>query len=280
MNTLGTVNPSPQASYLSGASRLNLSPDTRQMLEDIEAAHASLAEQEGSASPSLAHPMRVSEPAETVELAVPQGEHLTSQVGDEGHTAHTHHLPHQGATNTLQGAHLALEMVEAAGALGGAIIGGVVGASLVGLGLGALGVAHVRHGVKTKEAEVVAEGASSLLLSARSTANAVALAGELHGNHAMHALAHTAHGFLTPLGILHGAIDIGVGIHATVHGVRHCEPVKITTGALGIGMGTALLIASAGGGLPALGVAGGLLLAKIGVEGVHKWRIARSAESA
>jgi hypothetical protein len=279
------------SSARAGVLRAPSTADMQQMLDDLERAQSPELAQVHQDRVTLAaaiQPSQVPVQAAVASISRSAGpDRASAHTTDDAHSpetahsagahaAHSHHVPDQDAAHTLLCAHLALEIVEAAGALSGAVIGGIAGASLVGLGLGALGVAHLKHGLKEGEPEAIAEGTGSLLLAARSAANAVALGGESLGSHAMHAVAHTAHGLLTPLGIIHGAIDVGLGAHATIQGVRDKQPLHALGGVLGMGMGTSLLVAAAGGGLPALGVAGALLLAKIGVEGVHKWRHAQS----
>jgi hypothetical protein len=75
---------------------------------------------------------------------------------------------------------------------------------------------------------------------------------------------HAAHELVTPLGILHGSVDIGVGAYEVVHGLRNSDYRQVRLGALGMAVGGALVAAAAGGGTPALVTAGALIAGKVG----------------
>ena len=296
MERLGTVNlnsqgplPAPAARRAESAPQAVedrfVSSDMAQMLDDLQRAEAL----DRQAAPA---------PVPVAPVLRPQGE-----IGSVG--VRYADLGHQAKAHALTGAHLALEAGElaaqGAGLLGRAgqaaghggataarssteaasalahtaghssalatslMVGGVVGSTLVGAGMVALAVHQVREGLRTGEKELLVEAAGSAVLGLRSGAAAAALAG--HGaSGALGAVAHGAQGLLAPLGVLHGAIDAGLGVHEIARGIQEKDSHQVTSGALGLGFGTAVIAAALGGGLPAVAAAGALLAARVGHE--------------
>lgn len=171
---------------------------------------------------------------------------------------------HAASAKSHAAPHAAAAVAESSGLLtAGVVIGGAVGFAAVGAGLAILGANQIRDGLKEGNKEEIFEGTGAALLGVRSGAAALSLAG--HGaDGVLGAVAHGAHAVLTPLGIAHGAIDTGLGLHKMVQGIRENDTHKITAGTLGTGFGLALLATAAGGGLPAVATAGVFLAAKVG----------------
>lgn len=158
------------------------------------------------------------------------------------------------------------EAAEATSALtAGLLIGGVIGSTVIGVGMGLLGARQIRQGVQQKDKELVLEGAGDAILGARSGLAAVSLAGH-SADGLLGAAAHGAHALLMPLGVVHGAIDAGLGVRKVVQGVKEGDRRKITLGTLGTGFGVALIASAAGAGLPAIVAAGAFLAAKVGTQ--------------
>lgn len=297
MERLGTVNLNPQSPLPAPATRRTegaplaledrfVSSDMAQMLEDLQRAEA-LYRQAAPAPVPVAprlHPQEATAPVGG-EHAGPghqaaahalTGAHLVLEAGElaaqgagllgsasqgaagSGHAASTAH-GHAGAEALAHGAGHSSTLTSAM------MVGGVVGSALVGAGMVALAVHQVREGLRTGEKELLVEAAGSAVLGMRSGAAAVALAG--HGaSGALGAVAHGAHGLLAPLGVLHGAIDVGLGVHEIARGIQEKDTHQVASGALGVGFGTAILTAALGGGLPAVATAGALLVARVGHE--------------
>ncbi|ODT63971.1 hypothetical protein ABS71_13745 [bacterium SCN 62-11] len=159
-----------------------------------------------------------------------------------GHAAHT------GMTATA---------TVAASALGAA-------SGALGLVLLNLGARDVKEGIEHRDWAHTVEGVGSLIVGTRSVAAGVATAGHL----LPHTLLVTETGALAaklvgPLGLVHGAIDAGLGVNDIVQGVKGENKGLITKGALGVGMGASLMAAAAGGGIPALASAGLFLAGKV-----------------
>lgn len=166
---------------------------------------------------------------------------------------------------------------EAAGHAMSGLAAGLTGALAAGSGaLGAVllhtGVKTMKEGIQHKDAEHAIEGLNSTLVGTRSVAAGVNMAGHLiHGSEIVTTVASAAKSVLTPLGVVHGAIDVGLGANQVIKGIKAKDGAKITKGALGMGLGGALIAAAAGGGIPAIVAAGVFLTGKI----VHSVRQAR-----
>ncbi len=147
---------------------------------------------------------------------------------------------------------------------------------------GALGVVMLHHGLKEikqglkdKNAEHTLEGVGATIVGVRSGLAGVTLAGmATHGSEVLTSLAGGAQLLLAPLGVVHGAIDVGVGTKQLVEGVRENDTDKKIKGGLNVGMGLALGTAALGGGIPALVVAGVILGGKI-AHGIAQKRAAQ-----
>jgi hypothetical protein len=152
---------------------------------------------------------------------------------------------------------------------------GLTGALSAGSGvLGAVmlhvGVKGIKHGLKEKNAEHTIEGVNSTIVGTRSLAAGASMAGHLvHGSEVITTIAGVAKSALTPLGVVHGAIDAGLGAKQVYDGVKAKDSGKITKGTLGIGLGASLIGAAVGGGIPAIVAAGVFLTGKI-VHGIRE----------
>ena len=150
-----------------------------------------------------------------------------------------------------------------------------LGVASGGLGLILLknGAEDVKEGLEHRDWRHTLEGVGSLIVGTRSLA-----AGSVVASHMLPNLHFAAEGaalagkIMTPLGLVHGAIDAGLGLKDIVSGIQSENGHLITRGALGVGMGASLMTAAAGGGLPALASAGLFLGAKV-------WHEMATAES-
>lgn len=171
----------------------------------------------------------------------------------------------------LHSAHLLIEAAETAGVLAGWAVGGAIGATLVAAGTGAMGVSHVKNGLREKSGEQVVEGVGGLLVGVKSGLEALTLAAG-HGTGALASIAHDVHNAFTPLGIAHGAVEVALGGYRTFKGVQALDLRQVGAGALTIGLGVSVCAASLGGGLPAIAASGLLLAGRIAVEEFDKVR--------
>lgn len=162
------------------------------------------------------------------------------------------------------------EAAEASSVLtAGLLVGGAVGSAVIGVGMGLLGAHQIKEGLKTQDRELVLEGTGATILGARSGLAAVSLAGH-SADGLLGAVAHGAHAMLAPLGVVHGAIDAGLGVRKVIQGVKEGDQRKITLGTLTTGFGVALVASAIGGGIPAVAAAGAFLAAKVGTQIWHK----------
>lgn len=160
---------------------------------------------------------------------------------------------------TQQAAHHALStgLLMAGGALG-------VASGGLGLYMLRLGLSDLREGISHRNAVHGIEGANSMVVGVRSLAAGVSLAAHLAPDLPWLAtLGHAAHTTLAPLGILHGSVDVGLGLYDVVRGARAGDARQVRSGLLDIGTGAALATAAAGGGTPALITAGVFLAGKV-----------------
>lgn len=140
-------------------------------------------------------------------------------------------------------------------------------------GLGAVmlykGGKELAHGVKEKDGEKIAEGVGGLAVGARSVAAASVMTSMVSSSSTVAQVASVASQTLTPLGVLHGAIDVGIGVKDLTKG-------KTTEGLLKVGFGTSVIAGAVVGGIPLTLVALGFLGAKVG-HAVAKGRQAKKA---
>lgn len=238
-------------------------------------------------------------------LGIEGGEHVAHEVmaaktealGHAGHAAVTaksevlgqagHTVAHssgdmldagisQGHNVTHTAAQKAAEHgTEAAGHAMSGFMAGLTGALSAGSGvLGAVmlhvGIKGIKHGIKDKNAEHTIEGVNSTIVGTRSLAAGASMAGHLvHGSEVITTIAGVAKSALTPLGVVHGAIDAGLGAKQVYDGIKSKDSGKITKGSLGIGLGASLIGAAVGGGIPAIVAAGVFLTGKI-VHGLRE----------
>lgn len=154
----------------------------------------------------------------------------------------------------------------------------LAGASgILGVVLCWAGIKGMREGIRHKDAEHAIEGVNSVVVGTRSLAATTAMAGHLvQGSEVFTAVAGVAKSALSPLGVVHGVIDVGIGAKQIYDGVKSEDSGKVTKGALGIGLGASLFAAAVGGGIPAVVAAGVFLTGKV-IHGVRQRNAAHSA---
>lgn len=183
-----------------------------------------------------------------------------------------------GEAAAAKATHATGEVASNAADLGAtlAVAAGVGAACSGALGVVMLhhGLKEIKQGLKDKNAEHTIEGVGTTIVGVRSGLAGVTLAGmAAHGSEVLTSLAGGAQLLLAPLGVVHGAIDVGVGTKQLIDGVREGDNDKKIKGGLNVGMGLALGTAALGGGIPALVVAGVILGGKI-VHGIAQKRAA------
>lgn len=161
--------------------------------------------------------------------------------------------------------HVAHTGMSTASTIAASALGAASGA--LGLVLLNLGARDVKEGIEHRDWAHTVEGVGSLIVGTRSLAAGAATVGHL----LPHSLLLTetaglAGKLVGPLGLVHGAIDAGLGVHQIVEGIRGDDKSLITKGALGIGMGASLMAAAAGAGIPALASAGVFLAGKVWLD--------------
>ena len=143
-----------------------------------------------------------------------------------------------------------------------AAVGGASG--ILGLMLLKSGIKDMLHGIQHRELEHGIEGANATLVGTRSLAVGIATAGHLiHTSSFITQAASIASSTLTPLGVIHGGIDAGLGLKDVVQGIRREDSYQVGKGVLSIGLGSSLIAAAICAGLPAILVAGAFLIGKI-----------------
>lgn len=231
----------------------------------------------------IAHEV-VSAKSEAVSAAVDAKAHLASQVASHASDAtdaavsHGSHIVKKAATHHA-------EAGEATGhAMSGfmtGLTGALAGASgILGVVMLAVGIKDIKHGAKHGDKEHVIEGINHTVVGTRSLAAGASMAGHLvHGSEVITTIAGVAKSALTPLGVVHGTIDAGLGAKQVYDGIKEKDGAKITKGSLGIGLGVSLVAAAVGGGVPAIVAAGVFLTGKI-AHGIQQRRAAKAEANA
>lgn len=152
----------------------------------------------------------------------------------------------------------------------------LAGAAAVSGGIGGLmlyqGGKELVHGLEKKNPELVAEGVGGLAVGTRGIASAAVMAGMLGaGSPVLAAVAGVAAQTLTPLGVLHGAIDVSLGVKDIVKGKDRIG------GMLKVGFGGAVIAGALVGGVPLALVALGILGAKVTHSVIQSKRAAKQA---
>lgn len=241
-----------------------------------EAKTQGVAQAVGSQADNLAH--SAAEAAETVATTGTSTAHgvdaLTEMVGDSAQAGQQAQMQATHATSETAGK-LAEHGGEAAHHLSTGLTTalGVSAAASGGLGAYMLyaGGKELSHGIKEKDGEKVAEGVGQLAVGTRSLAAGTVMAGMADiGGEVVKQVASAAGTVLTPLGLLHGGIDIGLGVKDMVTGKDKVG------GALKVGFGTAVAAGAVFGGIPLTVAAIGLLGAKM-THSIVKSRKAKKA---
>jgi hypothetical protein len=185
-----------------------------------------------------------------------------SQSGSHG-LAETHEATAEAAKHGGEAAHhLSTGLTTALGA-SAAISGGIGGYMLYA------GGKELAHGVKEKDGEKIAEGVGGLAVGARSVAASTVMASMASGSGVLADVASVASKTLTPLGVVHGAIDVGLGVKDLVKGDK-------IDGLIKVGFGTSVIAGALVGGIPLTIAAIGMLGVKVG-RGIYKGRQAKKA---
>lgn len=161
-----------------------------------------------------------------------------------------HHVGGEVTKQATEAAHQAGgHAAEAAHHLSTGLTTALAGASALSGGIGGVmlytGGKELAHGIKSKDGEMIAEGVGDMALGARSVAAATVMANlATSGSSTLATVAGVAAQTLTPLGIIHGAIDVGLGVKDIVQGKDKVG------GALKMGFGGAVIAGAIVGGLP------------------------------
>ena len=243
------------------------------MAEDIQKAHDSYQARSCVPQVPLQQPLILTfEPQAPGSHGKPGGGHhwLGGHLGLEG-AEHWLHAKagllnlkveaHQVAADAVD---TAMEPVSHVGHhLSGLGTGLTVAASGLGVASGALGLvllrngaADLKEGIDHRNWSHAAEGVGSLVVGTRSVAAGAAMLGHLLPHPVLMESGALAGKLVQPLGLVHGAIDFGLGVKDVVGGVQSKDSFQLTQGALGMGVGASLMAAAAGGGVPALATAG------------------------
>lgn len=188
----------------------------------------------------------------------------------------THHVGGEVTKQATEAAHQAGgHAAEAAHHLSTGLTTALAGASALSGGIGGVmlytGGKELAHGIKSKDGEMIAEGVGDLALGARSVAAATVMANlATTGSSTLATVAGVAAQTLTPLGVIHGAIDVGLGVKDIVQGKDKVG------GALKMGFGGAVIAGAIVGGLPLTITALAALGAKV-TYGVIKAKKAKKA---
>lgn len=162
--------------------------------------------------------------------------------------------------------HVQADVVEGIG-MTGAIHGvSVIGSGLGAIGLGSLGAMELKEGLSKKDTLKVIGGTSAILAGAASGADFLGNIIEGHGlfgtkGHAISGLAETS---AKIFGIAHGTIDVALGGREVIHGIKEKNRDKIIDGSLDIGIGSTMVMGALGiGGAPMAFALGGLFVTKL-----------------
>jgi hypothetical protein len=185
----------------------------------------------------------VAETLQDVVQATQSGHHKVSKVA--------HEVVKESAAHGGEAAHhLSTGLVTALGA--SAAVSGVLGGVML-----YAGSKELAAGVKEKDGEKMAEGIGGLAVGARSVAASTVMASMVTSSSTVAQIASVASQTLTPLGIVHGAIDVGLG-------VKDLVDKKPVDGLLKIGFGTSVIAGAVVGGIPLTLLALGFLGVKVG----------------
>ena len=248
-------------------------PDVELMVSDIRQAHerylgparplprpSPLPGPPGPSGPDPQPPHKPEKPAHHLlggHLGLESGEQLLALKAEA----------HQVAADTVDAAlHPAGQIAHHALSSGMMVAASALGAASGALGLVLLknGAGDVRKGVEHRDWAHTIEGVGSLIVGTRSLAAGTITAGHLLPDSLLVTkTAALADKLVGPLGLVHGAIDAGLGVKQVVDGIQKADHDLTIRGALGIGMGTSLMVAAVGGGLPALASAGLFLAGRV-----------------
>ncbi len=162
--------------------------------------------------------------------------------------------------------HVQADVVEGVG-MTGAIHGfSVIGSGLGAIGLGTLGAMELKEGLSKKDTLKVIGGTSAILAGSASGADFLGNMIEGHGllgtkGHAISGIAETS---AKVFGIAHGTIDVALGGREIIHGIKEKNRDKIIDGSLDVGIGSTMVMGALGiGGAPMAVALGGLFITKL-----------------
>ncbi|MEQ8225619.1 MAG: hypothetical protein ABRQ37_25090 [Candidatus Eremiobacterota bacterium] len=162
--------------------------------------------------------------------------------------------------------HVQADVVEGIGMKGALHGASVIGSGLGSIGLGAFGAMELKEGLSSKDTLKVIGGTSAILAGAASGADFLGNIIEGHGlfgtnGHAISGLAETS---AKVFGIAHGTIDVALGGREVIHGIKEKNRDKIIDGSLDIGIGSTMVMGALGiGGAPMAVALGGLFVTKL-----------------
>jgi len=162
--------------------------------------------------------------------------------------------------------HVQADVVEGVGMTGAVHGVSVIGSGLGAIGLGALGAMELKEGLSKKDTLKVIGGTSAICAGAASGADFLGNIIEGHGllgtkGHAISGMAETS---AKVFGIAHGTIDVALGGREVIHGIKEKNRDKIIDGALDIGIGSTMVMGALGiGGAPMAVALGGFFVTKL-----------------
>lgn len=258
-----------------------------------KAAHA--AELKSELVTSLAE-VKAGASASHAEQVVQQAGHGAAEA-TAGHGAHGAEAVHEA------GSEAAKHGSEVAGHLSTGLTAALAGSAAISGGIGGYmlyeGGKELAHGIKEKDGEKLVEGVAGLAVGGRSLAAGTVMASMATNSSTLATVAGAAADTLTPLGIVHGAADVGLGLNdmtggklgeAVKTGLRKMKivdlkprdpdkPVDKLGGAIKTAFGATVIAGAVVGGIPLTVASLGLLGVKVGRD-IYKGRqAAKQAEA-
>lgn len=162
--------------------------------------------------------------------------------------------------------HVQADIVEGLGMTGAIHGASIIGSGIGAIGLGSLGVTEIKKGLLEKDNLKVIGGTSAILAGAASGADFI---GNMIEGHGLLGAKGTAISGITGtaaqvFGVAHGTIDIALGGRQVIKGIKEKNRDSIIKGGLDIGIGSTMIMGSAGiGGAPMVFALGGLFVTQL-----------------